>query len=63
MKSYYIERMGSKQKPVYAFERNVDDKEEMQVEQKQIAEEALKYISNSDYIILGSGSYSLLSPN
>jgi hypothetical protein len=27
-------------KPVYAFERNVDDKEEMQVEQKkQIAEE------------------------
>jgi hypothetical protein len=33
----YIERMGSKQKPVYAFERNVDD--EMQVEQKQIAEE------------------------
>jgi hypothetical protein len=29
--------MGSKQKPVYAFERNVDD--EMQVEQKQIAEE------------------------
>jgi hypothetical protein len=32
--------MGSKQKPVYAFERNVDDKEEMQVEQKkQIAEE------------------------
>jgi hypothetical protein len=35
--------MGSKQKKVYAFERNVDDKEEMQVEQKkQIAEEALK---------------------
>jgi DeoR/GlpR family transcriptional regulator of sugar metabolism len=57
MKSYYIERMGEQAKPVYAFERNVDDKEEMQVEQKkQIAEEALKYISNSDYIILGSGS-------
>jgi hypothetical protein len=35
------ERMGSKQKPVYAFERNVDDKEEMQ---SKIAEEALKYI-------------------
>jgi DeoR/GlpR family transcriptional regulator of sugar metabolism len=49
--------MGSKQKAGICFERNVDDKEEMQVEQKkQIAEEALKYISNSDYIILGSGS-------
>jgi DeoR/GlpR family transcriptional regulator of sugar metabolism len=56
MKSYYIERMGSKQNR-YMLLRNVDDKEEMQVEQKkQIAEEALKYISNSDYIILGSGS-------
>jgi ATP/ADP translocase len=42
--------MGSKQKPVYAFERNVDDKEEMQVSKKTNAEEALKYISNSDYI-------------
>jgi DeoR/GlpR family transcriptional regulator of sugar metabolism len=30
---------------------NNDDKEEMQVsKKKQIAEEALKYISNSDYI-------------
>jgi hypothetical protein len=37
MKSYYIERMGSKQKAGICFERN--DKEEMQVEQKQIAEE------------------------
>jgi hypothetical protein len=36
--------MGSKQKPVYAFERNVDDKEEMQVEQKKAnAEEAKIY--------------------
>jgi hypothetical protein len=34
MKSYYIER-GEQAKPVYAFERNVDDKEEMQVEQKK----------------------------
>ncbi|SHG08191.1 transcriptional regulator, DeoR family [Flavobacterium segetis] len=48
---------GASKKALYAFERNIDDKEEMQVEQKkQIAEEALKYISNSDYIILGSGS-------
>jgi DeoR/GlpR family transcriptional regulator of sugar metabolism len=54
MKSYYIECRASK-KPVYAFEQQ-DDKEEMQVsKKKQIAEEALKYISNSDYY-LGSGS-------
>jgi hypothetical protein len=42
MKSYYIERMGSKQKPVYAFERNVDDKEEMQVEQKKQIRRGIK---------------------
>jgi DeoR/GlpR family transcriptional regulator of sugar metabolism len=43
--------------PIYAFERDVSDKEALQVEQKkQIALEALKYISNNDYIILGSGS-------
>jgi hypothetical protein len=43
--------MGSKQKPVYAFERNVDDKEEMQVSKKTNRRRgALKYISNSDYI-------------
>jgi len=48
---------GASKKPLYAFERNVDDKEELQVEQKkQIAREALKYISNNDYIVLGSGS-------
>ncbi|TDE02520.1 DeoR/GlpR family DNA-binding transcription regulator [Flavobacterium sandaracinum] len=48
---------GASKKPLYAFERNIDDKEELQVEQKkQIAAEALKYISDSDYIILGSGS-------
>ncbi|AWG20147.1 transcriptional regulator [Flavobacterium faecale] len=48
---------GASKKPLYAFERNVDDKESLQVEQKkQIAAEALKYISNNDYIILGSGS-------
>ncbi|WP_366186897.1 DeoR/GlpR family DNA-binding transcription regulator [Flavobacterium ovatum] len=48
---------GASKKPLYAFERNVADKEELQVEQKkQIAKEALKYISNNDYIILGSGT-------
>lgn len=48
---------GASKKPLYAFERDVDDKEEIQVDQKkEIAAEALKYISNNDYIILGSGS-------
>jgi hypothetical protein len=55
--------MGSKQKPVYAFERNVDDKEEMQVEQKKAMQKRLKYISNSDYIILGSLNIHYLSSN
>jgi DeoR/GlpR family transcriptional regulator of sugar metabolism len=38
--------------------RDVSDKEAMQVEpEKEIAEEeALKYINNNDYVILGSGS-------
>lgn len=48
---------GASKKPIYAFERDVNDKETLQVEQKkQIAKEALKYISEHDYIILGSGS-------
>ncbi|WP_339918748.1 DeoR/GlpR family DNA-binding transcription regulator [uncultured Flavobacterium sp.] len=48
---------GASKQPIYAFERDVSDKEALQVEQKkQIALEALKYISNNDYIILGSGS-------
>lgn len=48
---------GASKQPIYAFERNVDDKEGLQVEQKkQIAKEALKYINDHDYIILGSGS-------
>ncbi|KFF15433.1 DeoR/GlpR family DNA-binding transcription regulator [Flavobacterium hydatis] len=48
---------GASKQPIYAFERDVNDKEALQVEQKkQIAEEAVKYISNHDYIILGSGS-------
>jgi DeoR/GlpR family transcriptional regulator of sugar metabolism len=37
--------------------KDANDKEGLQVEQKkQIANEALKYISNNDYVILGSGS-------
>ena len=48
---------GASKQPIYAFERDVSDKEVLQVEQKkQIAKEALKYISEHDYIILGSGS-------
>ncbi|MCC9073203.1 DeoR/GlpR family DNA-binding transcription regulator [Flavobacterium sp. F-65] len=48
---------GASKKPIYAFERDVSDKETLQVEQKkQIAKEALKYINEHDYIILGSGS-------
>jgi DeoR family transcriptional regulator of aga operon len=48
---------GASKQPIYAFERDVNDKEGLQVEQKkQIAEEALNYINNNDYIILGSGS-------
>ena len=48
---------GASKQPIYAFERDVNDKEGLQVEQKkQIAKEALKFISDYDYIILGSGS-------
>lgn len=48
---------GASKQPIYAFERDSSDKESLQVEQKkQIANEALKYISNNDYVILGSGS-------
>lgn len=48
---------GASKQPIYAFERNINDKEGLQVEQKmQIAKEALKYIDNNDYMILGSGS-------
>jgi DeoR family transcriptional regulator of aga operon len=48
---------GASKQPIYAFERDVNDKEGLQVEQKkQIAKEALKYIANNDYLILGSGS-------
>lgn len=48
---------GASKQPIYAFERNVSDKELLQVEQKMlIAKAALSYISNNDYIIMGSGT-------
>ena len=48
---------GASKQPIYAFERDISDKESLQVDQKkQIAKEALKFINNNDYIILGSGS-------
>lgn len=48
---------GASKQPIYAYERDVNVKEVLQVEQKkQIAKEALKYINEHDYIILGSGS-------
>ena len=41
---------GASKQPIYAFERDVSDKESLQVGQKkEIAEEALKYISNNDH--------------
>lgn len=48
---------GASKQPIYAFERDVNDKESLQVEQKKrIANAALSYIHNNDYIILGSGT-------
>jgi DeoR/GlpR family transcriptional regulator of sugar metabolism len=48
---------GASKQPIYAFERNVSDKELLQVEQKMlIVKAALSYISNNDYIIMGSGT-------
>ncbi len=48
---------GASKQPIYAFERSVNDKESLQVEQKKrIANAALGYIHNNDYIIMGSGT-------
>ena len=48
---------GASKQPIYTFERDVRQKETLQVDQKQqIAKEALKFISENDSIILGSGS-------
>ncbi len=48
---------GASKKPRYAFEKNVSDKELINVAQKKsIVKKALKYIKNNDFLILGSGT-------
>ncbi|MDR3273606.1 MAG: DeoR/GlpR family DNA-binding transcription regulator [Flavobacteriaceae bacterium] len=48
---------GASKESQYAFERNINEKEFVQVPQKKkIAEEALKFINNDDFIILASGT-------
>jgi len=48
---------GASKQSLYAFERNIGEKEEIQVDQKKtIAEKSLQFINNRDYIILGSGT-------
>lgn len=48
---------GASKQSLYAFERDVVEKEHLQVEQKKkIATEALNYIQNKDYLILASGT-------
>lgn len=48
---------GASLQSLYAFERNVQEKEQLQVEQKRsIAASALEYINNNDYLIFASGT-------
>ena len=48
---------GASKQSLYAFERNLLEKENLQVDQKkEIAEEALKYVRNNDNIIMASGT-------
>ncbi|WP_245917620.1 DeoR/GlpR family DNA-binding transcription regulator [Aureitalea marina] len=48
---------GASKQSLYAFERNLLEKESLQVDQKkEIAEEALKYVRNNDNIIMASGT-------
>ena len=48
---------GASKQSLYAFERNIGEKESIQVDQKKkIAESSLQFINNRDYIILGSGT-------
>ncbi len=48
---------GASIKPRYAFERNVVEKENINVEQKnKIAKKALNFINDNDFIILASGT-------
>lgn len=48
---------GASKQSLYAFERNVSEKENLQVEQKKnIAKEALQLINDRDYLIFASGT-------
>lgn len=48
---------GASKQSLYAFERNIGEKESLQVDQKKkIAESSLPFIKEKDYIILGSGT-------
>lgn len=48
---------GASKQSLYAFERNIGEKESIQVDQKKkIAEKSLALINHRDYIILGSGT-------
>lgn len=48
---------GASKQSLYTFERNIDEKESLQVEQKKkIATLATTFISDNDYIILASGT-------
>lgn len=48
---------GASKKPRYAFEQNVNEKENINVEQKiKIAKKALDFIKNDDFIMLASGT-------
>ncbi|GAA0872872.1 aga operon transcriptional regulator AgaR [Gangjinia marincola] len=48
---------GASKQSLYAFERNVGEKEGIQVEEKRkIAQQALRYIQDGDHLILSSGT-------
>ncbi|MCX8677812.1 MULTISPECIES: DeoR/GlpR family DNA-binding transcription regulator [Apibacter] len=48
---------GASKQPLYAFEKNINEKEFVQVMQKQkIAKAALKFVNDQDFIILASGT-------
>jgi DeoR/GlpR family transcriptional regulator of sugar metabolism len=48
---------GASKQSLYAFERNIGEKESLQVDQKKkIASAGIQFINERDYIILGSGT-------
>jgi DeoR family transcriptional regulator, aga operon transcriptional repressor len=48
---------GASKQPLYAFEKNINEKEFVQVMQKQkIAKAALTFVNDQDFIILASGT-------